>query len=427
MRILFLNQFFWPDTAATGQLLSDLARHLVDTGETVEVICGSATYGESNSTPCPDVHVYRLPTAAFPNSLPGRFASYLTFLVGAVWCGLRCPAPDVVVTLTTPPLLSLVGLAIQKLRGARHVIWEMDVYPDIAVDLGMLKRGGLSAKVFGWLADLPRRRANSVIALGECMRLRLLTHGLDEDKIHVAEHWADCDALPGGESNIRTRASEDLSIVYSGNFGRAHDVETIAEAMAELDRADVGLRFLFGGGGSRQEWIRGFCTQHHVKSAFFLPYCRRDELKTRLEAGDIGLVTQQAASAGAIVPSKAYGIMAAGLPLLFIGPRNSTTALMIKQYQCGWQIDCGDVRALVELLRYLRDHREVVQATGRRAYQAFVNHYQRSLGVARFAAVIQGCKAETTAPAVQITVQSMKVVHSKPIQPPLRANAEREG
>lgn len=396
MRILLLNQFFWPDTAATGQLLSDLAEHLATSGETVDVICGSANYGGSNSAPCPKVSICRLPTAAFSRSVAGRLGSYLSFIAGSLWYGLSRPAPDIVVTLTTPPLLSLVGMAIQKLRGARHVIWEMDVYPDIAVDLGVLKRNGLFARAFAWLADLPRRRADCVIALGECMRSRLATHGLAEEKIVVAENWADCDALPGRGRNVQPFPSEGLSIVYSGNFGRAHDAETIAGAMAQLNRPEDGFLFSFGGGGSRQAWMRNFCERNAVGNVRFLPYCERNELMQRLAASDIGLVTQHADSAGCVVPSKSYGIMAAGRPVLFIGPRNSTTGLMIQRYGCGWQIDCNDVQGLVELLRSLRARKELVHAAGERAYQAFVKHYQRSLGVARVAAVLQaGVKRDT--------------------------------
>jgi len=391
MRILFLNQFFWPDTAATGQLLSDLAEHLANSGETVEVICGSANYGGSNSAPCPAVGVTRLPTARFSTGVGGRLAAYFSFIVGSLWHGIRQPAPDIVVTLTTPPLISLVGMAIQQLRGSKHIIWEMDVYPDIAVDLGMLQRNGLPARVFGWLADLPRRRANRVIALGECMRLRLLSHGLAEENVHVAEHWADCDALSARERIriVPPRRSEELSIIYSGNFGRAHDAETIAGAMTKLNCVDDGFRFVFGGGGSRQAWLRDFCEQNALANTQFLPYCERSELHARLALGHIGLVTQHADSAGAVVPSKAYGIMVAGRPVLYIGPRNSTTALMIRRYDCGWQIDCGDVPGLVATLRHLRAHGHLVSAAGERAYQAFADHYQRSLGVARMASAME--------------------------------------
>ncbi len=205
----------------------------------------------------------------------------------------------------------------------------------------------------------------------------------------MAEHWADCDTPVARDRGVQASCSDELSIVYSGNFGRAHDAETIAGAITDLNRTDDGFRFVFGGGGSRHAWIRDFCAKNEVRNARFLPYCERDELHARLTSGHIGLVTQHVDSAGAVVPSKSYGIMAAGRPVLFIGPRNSTTALMIERFRCGWQIDCGDVRGLVELLRQLNADRELVFAAGERAYRAFVNHYQRSLGVARMAAVLQ--------------------------------------
>ncbi len=388
MRILFLNQFFWPDTAATGQLLSDVAEYLVGSGESVEVICGSANYGGANTAPAPAVDITRLQTAKFSASIHGRIRSYVTFLGGSLWQGLRRPAPDVVVTLTTPPFISLVGMAIQKIRGAKHVIWEMDVYPDIALDLGMLKPG-LTTRILAWLADLPRRHADRVIVLGECMRTRLLSHGLDGKRIFVSENWADCDARLSPVEPPPAIRSAGLSIVYSGNFGRAHDVETVAGAMAALNGTGSGFQFIFGGGGSQQSWIRSFCEEHALGNAQFLPYCERDELRARLASGDIGLVTQHAASIGAVVPSKSYGIMAAGRPVLFIGPRQSTTALMIERYGCGWQVDCGDVDGLVSLLRRLNANKELVYAAGERAYKAFVDHYQRSVGAARVAAALR--------------------------------------
>lgn len=390
MRILFLNQFFWPDTAATGQLISDVAEHLVNSGDTVDVICGSATYGGSNSAPCPTVNITRLRVSAFSGSYAGRIVSYLSFLLGALWHGLvRNPAPDIVVSLTTPPLISLVGMAIQKLRGARHIVWEMDVYPDIAVDLGVLQPNSFPTRVFGWLADLPRHRADRVIALGECMKSRLLAHGLAQEKVVVAENWADNDAVPRRKPDALPNQDAALSIVYSGNFGRAHDAETIAGAMAELNHEEDNFQFVFGGGGSRMAWIQDFCSRNGVDSARFLPYCERDELTARLVSSHIGLVTQRPESAGAIVPSKTYGILAAGRPVLFVGPRQSTTAYLIERFGCGWQVDCGDVRGLSELLRYLSAHKEAVYHTGARGYQAFVDHYQRSIGVARLATALQ--------------------------------------
>jgi len=392
MKILFLNQFFWPDTAATGQLLSDLTEQMAASGESVSVICGSASYGGTTSAPQPKVKIHRLKNSAFSRKVAGRMGSYLSFLGGALWLSLRLSPPDVVVTLTTPPLVSLIGLMVQKLRGARHVIWEMDVYPDVAVDLGVLERGSFAAKLFGWLADLPRRHADRVIVLGECMRDRLLAHGIPADKIFVAENWADRNQF----STFARREAPmvfngPISILYSGNFGLAHDAETICSAMVELDKRKnqtQPFRFVFAGSGSWHGWLQNVCREQKLENALFQGYCERQELDARLISGHIGLVTQKNECLGSAVPSKTYGIMAAGRPILFIGPKESTPARIIEQYNCGWQVECGDVRGLLELLDCLSAQPELIAAAGARSYRAFVANYQRSIGVARIISII---------------------------------------
>lgn len=398
MAILLINQFFWPDTAATSHLLSDVANHLAVSGEDVKVICGTASYGNPNDSPRPDVEIIRLQNAAFTRRFGGRIVSYLTFFLGALWHGLKLDAPAVVMTLTTPPLISLVGLAIQKLRGSRHVIWEMDVYPDVAVDLGVLQADGLLAKIFGWLADLPRRHADRIVVLGECMRARLLAHGIPEEKIVVAENWAERPEPEERRISFRhCRPTEALSIMYSGNLGMAHDAETVAGAMRDLAGRDQEIGFVFAGGGSRHSWLKKFCQEHGISSCEFLPYCERHDLFARLRTAHIGLVTQKNESLGSSVPSKTYGIMAAGRPILFVGPAESTTARIIARYGCGWQVDCGDTEGLVQLLEHLNDNREMILEAGHRAFQAFLTNYQRSEGVARIAAIVAGVDRQSEA------------------------------
>jgi colanic acid biosynthesis glycosyl transferase WcaI len=394
MTILILNQFFWPDTAATGQLLSDVADALSANGQSVEIICGSSSYGATMNAPKPRVTIKRLRNARFSRKFGGRLGSYLSFLGGALWHGMRSNRPDIVLTLTTPPLVSLIGLMIQKFRGAKHIIWEMDVYPDVAVDLGVLKANGAPAKLFGWLADVPRHHADSIIALGDCMKTRLVEHGIAADKIVVAENWSDRDEsdspypstalpIPGGP----------LCVLYSGNLGLAHDVETIAGAIAELGSQPSGsdmnsVRFRFAGAGSRQTWLRDFCSMRKLDNAEFLPYCERHELSARLASGHLGLVAQKTECLGSAVPSKTYGIMAAGRPILFIGPKASTVAKIISKYDCGWHLECGDVKGLVELLQRLNRNRELIEDAGRNSYAAYLTHYQRSIGVSRITAIL---------------------------------------
>jgi glycosyltransferase involved in cell wall biosynthesis len=384
VQILLINQFFWPDLAATSQLLTDLVSHLADQGHEVTVICAKHSYAGADCTRQPPVKVVRVPDLPFARGRLARPLSYLSFLLLSAWAACRQPRQDIVVTMTTPPLLGLVGLLVQKLRGAKHYIWEMDLYPDAAVGLQVLKAESPITRFIAFAADYARRRANAIIVLGECMRARVIAHGIAPERVVIAENWADGALL---RPSAR-KAGRELTVIYPGNIGLAHDTETFGEAMRELRQDDPAIKWLFVGGGARLEQTKRACERDGVSSASFLPYCSRDRLNDLLAGADIGLVTQTDASLGSVVPSKAYSLMAAGLPILFIGPAESTVAAMIRRFQCGWELRCGDSRRLASLLRDLQADRTLVVEAGARARQAFLEHYDKPVGVQRVCDVI---------------------------------------
>jgi len=241
-----------------------------------------------------------------------------------------------------------------------------------------------------------RRRANAIIVLGECMRARVIAHGIAPERVVIAENWADGTLLHPRPRDAR----RELTIIYPGNLGLAHDTETFATAM-RAPNANPSIRWQFVGGGARSEAIRRACETDEVATANFLPYCSRDRLNDLLAQADIGLVTQTDASLGSVVPSKAYSLMAAGLPILFIGPAGSTVAAMIRRFRCGWELRCGESAQLVELLDQLERHREWIAEEGARARQAFLEHYDKPVGVQRVCSVIGLTAAESTSPSLQ--------------------------
>jgi colanic acid biosynthesis glycosyl transferase WcaI len=377
MRITFLNQFFWPDTAATGQLLADLCRAIAAEQGEATAICGGSVYGVPDTTAPPRARILRASLVPFSRSPLHRLFSYGSFVAGAVWNSYRIKRPDIILTLTTPPLISVLGRMIKLMRGCRHYIWEMDVYPDIAVDLEVLDRDSMLTGIIGLLADWSRRNADGVIVLGDDMKARLIARGIPEDRIFVAENWAD-----GSEITPRPFREGPFVVHYSGTLGLAHDVDTIAGAMDCL-RNDSRFHFVFAGGGARREYLKNYCQERGIKNVTFRPYCSRGELGASLAEGHVGLVTQLPQTSGSIVPSKTYGIMAAGRPVLYIGPSDTTPARNIRSYGCGWRIDTGDIGGLVHLLRRLEIDREAVQNAGRRSREAFEQHYDLPIGVQR--------------------------------------------
>ena len=382
MRLLLINQFFWPDTAPTGRYLLDLTRSLESEQIEIVVICGPTGYGATDDTPRPNIKILRPSATQFSRGAVARIVSYASFLAGALVAGFRVGRPDTVVTLTTPPLTSVFGRVLKLARGCRHIIWEMDVYPDIAVDLGVLKPNSMLTSIIGALADWSRRNADGIIVIGEDMKARLIARHIPEHKIYVADNWAD-----GNEIRPLPFPKGPLVVHYSGNFGLAHDVETIVETIIACAN-DSRFRFVFAGGGVRRQELASLCREQSIANVIFQPHSTRAEFGASLAEGHLGLVTQLPQTCGAVVPSKTYGIMAAGRPILYIGPRGTTPARIIERFQCGWQVNPGDADALVDLLQKLNSQRELIFEAGARARQAFEEHYDRPNGTARIARIL---------------------------------------
>jgi putative colanic acid biosynthesis glycosyltransferase WcaI len=400
MHILVMNQFFWPDTAATGQLLADVTRVMDPSVHMVTVLCGASPYGAVDATPPPPVKIVRLGSVAFSRGKVGRVVSYMSFFASATIHGLRGPKPDIVLTMTTPPLLSLLGTLLKRLRGSRHYIWEMDLYPDIAVDLNVLKPRSRMTRLIGSVVDFSRKRANGIIALGEDMKSRLVARGIPGHKIVVAENWADgCEIFPAPFQE------GPFVVHYSGTFGLAHEEQTILAAMREL-RNDGHFRFVFAGGGARRQQLEAFCRAEAIGAVEFRPYAKRSDLGGSLAEGHVGLVTQIPETLGSIVPSKVYGIMAAGRPVLYVGPRGTTPADIIERYGCGWRIEPGDTQGLVGLLRRLEQDRGLLNDAGVRARGAFETHYDKPIGVARVLSILGISKTLVHTPTIAVAVAS---------------------
>ena len=411
MKILFINQFFWPDSSATSQQLTDLATGLAERGHDVSVLCGEGGYAAASASAVPPVRIYRVKAMPFVRGRLGRMLSYLSFYATAFVRGLTVARPDVVVSLTTPPLISLLGTSIKALRGSRHFIWEQDIYPDVAIDLHYIQAGSFADRITGLFADFSRRHADGIIALGECMKQRLIRRGIPAERILIAENWASASAI---EPMPRPGNPEELVLLYSGNLGLAHDVDTLTGAMKNL-REDPRFRFLFVGGGGRRKELSDFCANENIGSVEFRPYVSRDRLSEGLAAGDIGLVTQHDVCCGSVVPSKVYGILAAGRPILFIGPQSATPALTLDLHGCGWQIDCGDVDGLTRLLLHLSANPALVHEAGKRARQALLEHYDLPHGIERIAAILQAPSMKSQQKKAPGSTQSTSATGTSPV------------
>ena len=404
MKFLLINLFFPPDGAPTGVLLADVAEALAAEGHEVHVLCAGAWYayaGQASEFRSHGIQVEYVKAPSFGHGTLFRLSCYASFYWAALRRALFGMKYDVVLTLTTPPLLSLIGTLMKSLRGTRHYIWEMDLYPDIAVDLGFFRRGFPAELVVGLLADFSRRRADRVIALAESMRSRLLRRGIPDEKIAVSENWAD-----GARIFPRPFPPDHpLTVLYSGNLGRAHDWETIADAMPKLSDASR-YWFVFAGFAPRFELLWQRCWHSDVSNVLFLAYQEQDRISGHLGNCHVGLVTQKTETRGSVVPSKTYALMAAGRPFIFVGPAGGGPALVAERFGCGWRVEPGDAPALVQLIEKLAASPELVRDAGARAYAAFLEHYDVPHGAGRILEILGVSRAKGANEAAEQGVNS---------------------
>jgi glycosyltransferase involved in cell wall biosynthesis len=397
-RLLFVNQYYWPDHASTAQHLTDLVESLAAEGHECHVLCAQGRYKPGAPRPPAfevrhGVHVHRVPATSLGrrNTLT-RMADYLSFYARALALVLALPRFDAVVTLTTPPIIGLIGTLLRRLKGSRHVYWSMDLHPDASLALGRMSR---SNPVVAWLAglsDAVYRRADKVVVLGPYMADRIAAKGVRPDRVTTIPVWSrqeEIFPLPRYGHPLRTELGLDgkFVVMYSGNLGLAHSTGEFLEAARRLrDRPDVV--FLFVGDGPRMAEVRAAREAEGLANVMFLDYFPREQLHASLSVADVHLISMRHEMTGIVVPGKLYGVMASARPAVFVGPAHCETADTIRQAGCGVTVRLGDVDGLVEALTKLAADPESAQAMGDRGREAFLAEHERASCCARWSALI---------------------------------------
>jgi glycosyltransferase involved in cell wall biosynthesis len=400
-RIYFVNRYFYPDESATSQLLSDLAFGLAGAGQQVHIVCSRQLYGDPRSSlPAREVvrgvTVHRLWTTRFGRqALAGRALDYLSFYAAAAFSLLgRLRRNDIVVAETDPPLISLVAAVAAGLKGAVLVNWLQDVFPEIASELGANPLPPALDRLLRSCRDRSLRAAACNVVLGSRMREYVQTRVPPAVRIEIIENWADPDELRPlrvADSRLRQRCGlgEQFVVGYSGNLGRAHEIDTLLGAAVAL-REDAGVRFLFIGGGTRMEELKLRVAALGLASFQFLPYQPRAELADSLAAPDVHLASLNPALEGLIVPSKLYGVLAAARPLIFIGDPDGELARVLRASGCGLVANAGDPQGLVTAIQRLRADPLLREAMGTAARATLCERYAASRALTAWHRLLQG-------------------------------------
>jgi colanic acid biosynthesis glycosyl transferase WcaI len=384
--ILFVNRYFHPDHSATSQLLADLAFGLAEQGWSVRVLTSRQLYDDPGAElprreRIHGVEVQRIGTTGFGRDrLTTRALDYLTFHLG-VYRRLRSDPdpPHIIVAMTDPPLTATtVALATHR-SATRLIQWVQDLLPEAAEAGGALRSGSLSAGFLRRLRDFGLRRCTTNVVVGDDMKEQL--EGITS-RLEVIHNWGLDEAAASHGETLRDEygLGDRFVIGYSGNFGRVHEFGTLLDAAREL-QGDDSIRFLLMGDGPRRPEVERFVTTHQLSNVILLPYQRRSRLGAALATPDIHVVSLKSGFEGLVVPSKFYGVVAAGRPVLYIGHAAGEIARLVRRHECGLVVAPGDVAGLVDSIRLLKGDMARVERMGARARSAWEEQWTRSRSI----------------------------------------------
>ena len=396
MKLVFVNRFFYPDVSATSQMLSDAAFYLAGKGHEIHVVTSRLSYeGDARLDAREEVNgvqIHRLWTTSFGRGkMIGRAIDYVSFYFSVFFFLLQIlESGDQVVAKTDPPLVSIPVGAAARIRGARHVNWLQDIFPEVAVELGM-QIPGFVVSILTWLRNRSLLQADQNIVIGELMRNRILKQGVYTDNTTVVPNWADGTAVVPRTTKNPLREKWQLEgkfvVGYSGNLGRAHEIETLLGAIRQLS-SDTSVVFLFIGGGALLDELKTRLGEPGMSNCLFQPYQSRQQLPLSLTLPDVHLVILKPELEGLIVPSKIYGVMSAGKPMLYIGDKEGEVASLVIEHGIGEVVAEGDSGALVSQILKMKENPETLAVMGDASRRLFDQHYSREMSLAKLEAAL---------------------------------------
>ncbi len=367
--VIFMNRVYAPSRGASGRVLRDLARGFIREGWQVTVITTGKKPGMELDGA---VRVLRVKSAGKPKNAIAYAWIWLKMFIVA----LRQGAPHLLITQSDPPLLAVAGQVVARFKKCRHIHWCHDVYPDLFPALGakfpkfimrFMKSRTLSAL----------KAADKVVTIGRCMAKHLTNQGLESSKITMIPNWPDLELTQGDGGAAVSKSHKGLPpekvwfegakpfdeqikdgpkfrVLYAGNIGLAHPIETILAAAEVLNTDNPEIEFVFVGDGPRFDEISKRRGHGGLDNIRLLPYQPIERLRQIMESGDVHLISMKDDAAGLLVPCKLYSAFAAQRPCVFVGPSHCEAAHIIEEYKAGYVTAQGDVDALVAQIKNYR-------------------------------------------------------------------------
>jgi len=401
LQLSVVTQFFPPDFAATGQLIDELIRQLRQQDVDVEVFTGQPSYAfQQEAAPTFEqldgVRIKRSRVAQlWPQRIRGKAVNGILFMLRAAFYLVRHHhRRDLLLITTAPPFLPILGYLANLWFGIPYVCIFYDLYPDIAIELDVIPRRHWLAKAWRAFNYRVWRRAQGIVVLSPDMKQRIAEQcPAVAAKISVIHSWADPSWIAPLDKRenwfaLRYQLIKPFTVLYSGNLGRCHDIETILEAAVRLQ--DEPIQFVCIGSGAKYKYLAEQIQTLQLSNLLLLPYQEREVLPYSLTACDLSLVSMSPGMESLIAPSKLYPALSAGRPIAVICPPRSYLNPLIAEARCGATFDNGDSLALAQFIKLLAADPALTEEMGRAGRQYLSANFTPRIIAQQYLTVLQG-------------------------------------
>lgn len=393
MKLLILSEFFYPDKSSTPKVLTELAEDMVEYGLDVDVITSKTSYKGENSDlkdkeKYKNINIKRVYSTEFNrNNFIGRIINYITFLISTFVSVILKKDYDCILMVSNPPILPIIGYLVNKIRQKPYIYLVHDVYPDIAVKVGAIKEQGIMFKSMSFINKKIFRSASKVIVLGQDMKQNLLDKGVPSNKIEIITNWADRKKIykisKDNKFSINNNINKTFNIVYTGNIGRFHDIETILDSALKLKDNNM-IKFIFVGEGYKKKLIEDFTKKNNLKNIKLIGYQYGEDYNQLLNSANIFITTLDKGIEGLGVPSKTYSYLAAGKPIIAIMNLNSEIGSLVENEKLGIRVDSGESDKIVEyIINNIKDV-NLYKKIEKNIFNIFEKKYERKIVTKEF-------------------------------------------
>lgn len=410
--VILVTQYFHPDTSANSTILTELAIGLADRGVDISVLTTQPSYASSDrAANVPDqeeyrgVSIHRVYATRFNKneSIAHRMANELSFFIMATLYLLRRRRSGILLLPTAPPFLPILGWILDRIRGYSYVPIIYDLYPDMAVELGYLGEDGLLYSIWNRLNAIVYPRADCVITIGETMEETLVQKYGQTCTTTVIHNWEDGEFITprdkeDNEFAIEHGLVDQLTVLYSGNLGLHHDLESVVAAADQLEQSyhDGPFTFLFIGEGGKKPTLEAMVDERDVTTVSFLPYQSRDVLPKSLTCGDVALVTMEEGVEGLCVSSKFYTALASGQAVLAIANPDSEIGRIIDRTNCGIRVDPDSPGQIVEAVSFWLQNPTEAEEMGENARALFDTEFSMDSSIDEYYEVLESIASKTS-------------------------------